>query len=411
MAIDGLDLISSVRYGESGPPHAQWEQLRKEPLQYFDTEGREPFWAVTRHADIMEISSRPEDFSNSNGITILTTEQAERRAKGYPVEMKTIIEMDPPDHRVFRKVASSFFTPRGIERLDEIVETSARIVIDSLGAEGEADFVEDIAQKHPLRVLATILGIEPSQEQQLLELTTQLLASEDPELRREGEDRHEASFDLMMDFFNMFNTIIQDRRANPTDDLASMLANATFENGEALGDIETLGYYLIIFNAGHDTTRHSLTGAFQAFLDHPDELRRLREDPSLLRTAVEEVVRYTAPVNYMKRTATRDLEFDGQKIRKDDILALFYASGSRDETVFEDPHRFDIGRSPNRHLGFGWAEHYCLGAHLARASIKALLEQLALRMEAMEYAGPAEYVASSFVVGPKHLPVRYKMVH
>lgn len=409
MAVDGHDLISPERYRESGPPHAQWEQLRNQPLQYFEVEGREPFWAVARHADIMEISSRPEDFSNSNGIVVLSQEQAERRAKGYPVQMKTIIEMDPPDHRVFRKVASGFFTPRGIERLDEIVEASARIVIDSLGAEGEADFVEDIAQKHPLRVLATILGIEPSQEEQLLELTTQLLASEDPELRREGEDRHEASFDLMMDFFNMFNTIIEDRRANPTDDLASMLANATFENGEPLGDIETLGYYLIIFNAGHDTTRHSLTGAFQAFLDYPDELRRLREDPSLLKTAVEEVVRYTAPVNYMKRTATRDLEFDGQKIRKDDILALFYASGSRDETVFDDPHRFDVGRSPNRHLGFGWAEHYCLGAHLARASIKALLAQTAARIESMEHAAPAEYVASSFVVGPKHLPVRYRM--
>lgn len=409
MAIDGLDLISPVRYGESGQPHAQWEQLRKEPLQYFKTEQREPFWAVTRHADIVEISSRPEDFCNSGGIVVLTDEQAERRARGYPVQMKTIIEMDPPDHRMFRKVASGFFTPRGIERLDEIVEASARNVIDSLDSEGEADFVETIAQKHPLRVLATILGIEPDQETQLLELTTQLLASEDPELRREGEDRHEASFDLMMDFFNMFNTIIQDRRANPRDDLASMLANATFENGEALGDIETLGYYLIIFNAGHDTTRHSLTGAFQAFLENPDELTRLREDPSLLKTAVEEVVRYTAPVNYMKRTATRDLTYDGQEIKEGDILALFYASGSRDETVFEDPHRFDIGRSPNRHLGFGWAEHYCLGAHLARASIKALLGQLATRFESMEPAGPADYVASSFVVGPKHLPVRYKL--
>ena len=213
----------------------------------------------------------------------------------------------------------------------------------------------------------------------------------------------------MMDFFNMFNNIIGDRRANPRDDLASMLANATFENGEPLGDIETLGYYLIIFNAGHDTTRHSLTGAFQAFLDNPDELKRLREDPSLLKTAVEEVVRYTAPVNYMKRTATRDLVYDGHDIKKGQILALFYASGSRDETVFEDPHRFDIGRSPNRHLGFGWAEHYCLGAHLARASIKALLAQMASRIESMEHAGPADYVASSFVVGPKHLPVRYKM--
>ena len=409
MDIDGLDLISPVRYGESGQPHAQWEQLRKEPLQYFETEDREPFWAVTRHADITEISSRPEDFGNSDGIVVLTSEQVERRAKGYPVEMKTIIEMDPPDHRIFRKVASGYFTPRGIERLDEIVETSARTVIDSLGPEGEADFVESIAQKHPLRVLATILGIEPHQEEQLLELTSQLLASDDPELRRQGDDRYEASFDLMMDFFNMFNNIIQDRRANPRDDLASMLANATFENGEPLGDIETLGYYLIIFNAGHDTTRHSLTGAFQAFLDNPAELKRLREDPSLLKTAVEEVVRYTAPVNYMKRTATRDLVYDGHDIKKGQILALFYASGSRDETVFEDPHRFDISRSPNRHLGFGWAEHYCLGAHLARASIKALLAQMASRIESMEHAGPADYVASSFVVGPKHLPVRYKL--
>lgn len=409
MAIDGRDLIHPVRYGESGQPHAQWEQLRKEPLQYFETEEREPFWAVTRHADIVEISSRPEDFCNSNGIVVLTDEQLERRARGYPVQMKTIIEMDPPDHRVFRKVASSFFTPRGIARLDEIVEASARNVIDSLDPEGEADFVETIAQKHPLRVLATILGIEPHQEEQLLELTSQLLASEDPELRRQGDDRHEASFDLMMDFFNMFNTIIQDRRANPSDDLASMLANATFENGEPLGDIETLGYYLIIFNAGHDTTRHSLTGAFQAFLEYPEELKRLREDPSLLKSAVEEVVRYTAPVNYMKRTATRDLVFDGHDITEGDIFALFYASGSRDETVFEDPHRFDIGRSPNRHLGFGWAEHYCLGAHLARASIKALLGQLASRFESMEPAGAADYVASSFVVGPRHLPVRYKL--
>ena len=410
MAIDGLDLISPARYGESGPPHAQWEQLRKEPLQYFEPEGREPFWAVTRHADITEISARPEDFCNGEGIVVLTDEQLERRAGGgYPVAMTSIIEMDPPDHRIFRKVASGYFTPRGIERLDEIVETSARNVIDSLGDEGEADFVESITQKHPLRVLATILGIEPHQEQQLLEWTSQLLASDDPELQREGEDRHEASTELMMDFFNMFNTIIEDRRANPCDDLATMLATATFENGEPLGDIETLGYYLIIFNAGHDTTRHSLTGAFQAFLDHPDELKRLREDPSLLKTAVEEVVRYSAPVNYMKRTATRDLVYDGHNIKKGDIFALFYASASRDETVFDDPHRFDIGRSPNRHLGFGWAEHYCLGAHLARASIKALLQQLASRMESMEHAGPADYVASSFVVGPKYLPVRYKL--
>jgi len=410
MAIDGLDLISSAHYGEAGPPHEQWSQLRAQPLQYFEPEGYEPFWAVTRHADIMEISGRPEDFCNGEGIVVLTEEQAYLRENPeIPMMMKTIIEMDPPDHRMFRKVASGYFTPRGIERLDEIVTESAKNVIDSLGSEGEADFVERITQQHPLRVLSTILGIEPHQEQQLLQLTAQLFGGEDPELQREGETRQEAGLELFMEFFVMFDAIIKDRRANPRDDLATMLATATLDNGEPLGDIETMGYYLIVFNAGHDTTRHSLTGAFQAFLENPDELKRLREDPSLMKTAVEEVVRYTAPVNYMKRTATRDLIYDGHEIKKGDMFALFYASANRDAEVFDDPDRFDVGRTPNRHLGFGWAEHYCLGAHLARASIKALLEQLAERMESMEPAGDADYVASSFVVGPKHLPVRYKI--
>ena len=410
MAIDGLDLISSAHYGADGPPHRQWEELRSQPLTYFEPDDYESFWAVTRHADIVEISSRPGDFCNGDGIVVLTKDQAYERADPeIPSMMKTIIEMDPPDHRMFRKVASGYFTPRGIERLDEIVTTSAAAVIDALGTEGEADFVSEITQKHPLRVLSTILGIEPDQEQRLLELTTQLFGGDDPELQREGEDRHQAGLELFTDFFNMFDAIIKDRRANPTDDLATMLATATLENGEPLGDIETLGYYLIVFNAGHDTTRHSLTGALQAFLANPGELQRLKDDPSLMKTAVEEVVRFSAPVNYMKRTATHDLVYDGHRIKKGDMFALFYASANRDIEVFDDPHRFDVGRTPNRHLGFGWAEHYCLGAHLARASIKALLEQLATRMEWMEPAGDAAYVASSFVVGPKTLPVRYKI--
>lgn len=410
MAVDGLDLISPAHYGEAGPPHQQWAELRAQPLTYFEPEGFQPFWAVTRHADIVEISGRPEDFCNGEGIVLMNAEQAERaRNSEYAGMMKTIIEMDPPDHRMFRKVASGYFTPRGIERLDEIVTTSAKAVIDGLGSGGEADFVEKVTQQHPLRVLSTILGIEPDQEQRLLELTSQLFGGDDPELQREGETRDEANAALFMDFFAMFNEIIQDRRANPRDDLATMLATATLDNGEPLGDIETLGYYLIVFNAGHDTTRHSLTGAFQAFLDNPDQFERLKHDRSLMKTAVEEIVRYVAPVNYMKRTATRDLVYDGHEISKGDMFGLFYASANRDAAVFDDPERFDVGRSPNRHLGFGWAEHYCLGAHLARASIAALLEQLVERMEWMEAAGPAEYVASSFVVGPKHLPVRYRI--
>jgi cytochrome P450 len=173
-----------------------------------------------------------------------------------------------------------------------------------------------------------------------------------------------------------------------------------------MGLIETLGYYLIVFNAGHDTTRHSISGAMGAFLDFPDEFARLKADRSLMKTAVEEVVRYTAPVNYMKRTALSDYELGGVTIAEGDRLCMFYGAANRDEEVFDDPNRFDVGRNPNRHLGFGWAEHYCLGAHLAKASIAALLEQMVDRIDSIEPAGERDFVAASFVHGFKHLPVK-----
>ena len=411
MAVDPLDLIASARYGERGVPYGEWAELRGQPLRYLEPAGYEAFWAITRHADILAVSSDPETFCNRKGIVVLNDRQVEMDAAGTsPIrQMKTIIEMDPPDHRVFRKVAAGFFTPRGIGRLDAIVRSSAQEVVDSLGSEGEADLVARVAQRHPLRVLSTILGIEPDQEERLLELTAQLFAGDDPDLQRPGEDRAKATEELGMEFFTMFNGIIEDRRANPRDDLATTLATATLDDGEPLGLLETLGYYLIVFTAGHDTTRHALTGALEAFADHPDQLQRLRDDRSLLKTAVEEVVRFSAPVNYMKRTVTRDVEFGGVEMQRGQRLALFYASANRDETVFEDPERFDIGRDPNRHLGFGWAEHYCLGSHLARASIAALLDQLADRVEVLERAGDPDQVASSFVVGRKTLPARYRI--
>ncbi len=411
MAIDPLDLISPARYGDQGAPHDAWAQLRTEPLHYMEPEGFQAFWPITRHRDIIEISRQPALFSNTSGIVILNDDQVEREHNSdNPLrQMKTVIETDPPDHRVLRKVASGFFTPKGIERLDEVVTTSARDVIDALGPEGEADFVERLAQRHPLRVLCTILGVPRDQEDHLLELTSQLLASDDPDLQREGDDRHEASRNLGLEFFEMFNTIIEDRRANPKPDLATMLATATFDDGTPMSMTDTLGYYLIVFNAGHDTTRHSLSAAIEAFVEHPDQLQRLRENPDLVTSAVEEVVRWSAPVNYMKRTVTRDVEFDGAELKAGQHLALFYASANRDETVFDDPLRFDIGRHPNRHLGFGWAEHYCLGAHLARASIHALLTEMAARVEVLEPAGPPRQVLSSFIVGRKTLPVRYRI--
>ena len=409
------DLINASAYGQNGVPHELWTHLRKEsPVYWYAQRGHTPFWAITKHEDIMEISSQPDIFSNeAGGIIVLNEAQIQsfiEGGSGSPLaQMKTIITMDPPEHRSYRKVASGYFTPRGVTNLDEIVKSSAAAIFDELPDEGEVDFIETIAQKHPLRVLATILGINEEQEERLLVITQELFGSEDPDMQRQGEDREAARKELGMEFYTLFDEIIKDRRACPRDDLATMLANAELSDGCPLGQLETLGYYLIVFTAGHDTTRNALSGAISAFLDHPDQFERLRQDPSLSKSAVDEIVRWTTPVNYMKRQAVQDYELRGQNIKAGEELALFYCSANRDEDVFEDPFTFDIGRSPNRHLGFGWAEHYCLGAHLAKASMKALTEEMVRRIEWMEPNGERTFISSNFVVGLKTLPVKYKL--
>ena len=306
--IDPLDLISPEHYGTKGVPHDTWTTLRREsPVHRCEFDGAfEDFWAITRHADIMDISGKPHRFSNLDGPMILSDAQLKQvanRANSPLGQMKTIIEMDPPEHRDFRKVASGFFTPRSIQRLDEIVTESARSLIDSLGDEGECDFVEKVAQRHPLRVLATILGIDREDEERVLELTQQLFAGDDPDLQRKGEDREKAQQELGLEFYQLFDRIIQDRRANPRDDLATMLATATMADGEPMGPIETFGYYLIVFTAGHDTTRNALSAGLSAFVQHPDQLAVLKQHPELSKRAVEEVIRWRTPRSAGRRSA------------------------------------------------------------------------------------------------------------
>jgi cytochrome P450 len=222
--IDPLDLVSPKRYGLLGPPHDLWRALRRDdPVHWCEPEGYQSFWAITRHHDITDISSRPDTFSNAHGIVVLNDQQvaAQERNDNPLRTMRTIIEMDPPDHRIYRKIASGFFTPRGIGELDQIVTASAQVLLDSLGDEGECDFIERIAQRHPLRVLATILGIDRDDEERLLELTQQLFASDDPDYQRAGDDRTEASKQVGLEFYAMFDRIIKDRRAHPRDDLAT----------------------------------------------------------------------------------------------------------------------------------------------------------------------------------------------
>jgi cytochrome P450 len=408
---DGFDLIAPASYAKGGPPHASWTALRRHsPVHRCEPRDYPPYWAITRHAHICSISKQPDRFLSYPGITHQRNDQIIDRSEGIGA-MRTIIEMDPPQHRAFRKVASPWFTPRAMDRIDAAVKQSARELVDALAGrtgEGECDFARDVATAHPLRILSTILGVPREEEPRILRLTNQLFGNEDEELQRPGETREQAIRELGLELYQLFSGIVEDRRKNPRDDLATVLANGKVD-GEPMGPLETFGYYLITFTAGHDTTKNALAGGMHALIQNPDELAKLRRDPGLVNAAVEEVVRWTTPVNYMRRQAACDTEVGGQEIRAGDWLLLFYASGNRDEDVFAEPFRFRVDRDPNPHVGFGYGEHFCLGSHLARRSQRALFAELARRLEHVEPTGEPEWIQSSFVVGLKHLPIRYRI--
>jgi cytochrome P450 len=305
-------------------------------------------------------------------------------------------------------VASPSLTPRALKRIDPIVEESANRLVSALAetAGDEVDLVTAIAAKHPLRVLSTALGITHEQEEKVLELTNRLFAADDEELG--GGNQPNDFAQLGKEFLELFLPIIEDRRQNPSVVLASVLANGQID-GAPMGPMETLGYYLIAFSAGHDTTKNALAGGLRALVEHPDQFEKLRRDPSLVPSAVEEILRWTSPVNYMKRTPNRDVEVNGQKIPEGEAVVMFYASANRDEDFFDDPFTFDIERKPNPHVAFGHGEHFCMGSHFARRSMAAILNQLVRRVEGWEPAGEPEWIKASFVVGLKHLPVRCRM--
>jgi len=411
---DGLDLVSSHSYARKGVPHDLWTRLRAEsPVHWCTPAGFEPFWAITKHADICEISKQPDTFSSASGIAMVrqTEEESIREQNQGFGAMRVIIEMDPPEHRSYRNVTSPVFTPRAVKTMDDAIRTSAREIVDRLAGEtgeGQCDFANDVAAAHPLRILSTMLGVPRESEPDILRLTNQLFASDDPDLQREGANRRQASIELGLELYQLFDKIIQDRRANPRDDLATLLANGKID-GEPMGMMETVGYYLITFSAGHDTTKNALVGGMRAFLENPDQFEKLKQDPELLDSAVEEVVRWSSPVNHMKRTVTQDYELRGQQMKAGDQLVMFYASANRDEEIFDAPFEFRIDRNPNRHLGFGIGEHFCLGANLARRSQRALLHELMQRMEWAELTGEPEQIHSAFVVGLKKLPMRYRI--
>ena len=406
----GLELLSPTYYAENGPPYAIWDRLRAEsPIHWCEIEEVETFWAVTRQADIKYISKAPELFLSEPGITVMPTEQVIDEGSGLGA-MRVVINTDPPFHRELRKVVSPSLTPRAMKVMQSVIDQSAKSLVDELagdGKESETDLAMGIAVSHPLRVLARAIGVPEEKESQILELSNRLFAPDDIELGG-GKTSKEDFAQLGQEFIELFMPIIEDRRKNPKEDLASVIANGQV-NGEPMGLMETLGYYLIVFSAGHDTTKNSLAGGFSQLIQNPDEFAKVQRDLSRVPDAVEEMIRWASPVNYMKRTAARDTEVNGQKIREGERVVMFYGSANRDESVFDDPYTFNIDRHPNKHVAFGYGEHFCMGTHFARRSMRAIVEQLASRVEHWELAAEPEWISASFVVGLKHLPVRYTM--
>ncbi|AWT53220.1 cytochrome P450 [Mycolicibacterium smegmatis] len=392
-------------YTDEAKFHEALTHLRvNAPVSWVDVPPYRPFWAITRYADIMAIERANDLFTNSPRPVLMTAEEDEQQAA---VGISTLIHMDDPQHRVIRAIGADWFRPKAMRALKIRVDELAKIHVDKMvAAGGECDFVQEITVNYPLYVIMSLLGIPEADFPLMLKLTQELFGNKDDEYQRSADEGD--SMAALLEMFQYFTELTASRRANPTDDLASAIANATVD-GEPLNDIETVSYYAIVAAAGHDTTSATISGGMLALLEHPDQLERLRNDPSLTGTATEEMIRWVTPVKAFMRTAATDTVVRDVPIAAGESLLLAYPSGNRDEEVFTDPFRFDVGRDPNKHVAFGYGVHFCLGAALARMEINSFFAELIPRLESIELTGSPRHTATTFVGGLKHLPVRYAL--
>ena len=392
-------------YADEQRFHAACALLRRtSPVHRVEVDGFNPFWAVTKHDDVMEVARQHDRWLNAPR-PVLGPKAADDRMAAEDVPVRTLIQMDAPDHPVYRRITSEWFKPRSVARLDERMAELARRHVDRMAGLGDAcDFVTDVAATYPLYVILSLLGLPEADFPRMLQLTQELFGAADPELARNADPK--AQEQTLLEFFEYFQALVEDRRATPREDLASVIANAEVD-GEPIGILEAVGYYVLVATAGHDTTSSSIAGGLHALLQHPDQLERLLDDPSLVATAVDEMIRWVSPVKQFMRTATDDYVLRGVRIAAGETVLLSYPSANRDEDVFDHAGSFDVGRDPNRHVGFGFGAHHCLGAGLARMEGRALYAELVPRLRTIEIAGDASYVETLFVGGPKHLPIRY----
>lgn len=413
-------VVDPAAYGDWDALHQHLTWARSNaPLAIAENRDYEPFWLVTRHADVMAISRDPQRFSNGMRPTVLTNREGEALARAATPNndghlIRSLVQMDQPDHMKYRLLTQSWFMPKNLKIVEGRIRQIARDTVDKMLAMGnECDFARDVAAFYPLRVVMDILGVPAEDEPRMLMLTQQLFGSTDPELNRSREAISSAEQAIAMlhyviaDFENYFRALTADRRSNPREDIATVIANATINDGQ-IPDRELAGYYMIIATAGHDTTSASTAGAIMELAKNPALFERYRSADSDKAGLIEEAIRWTTPVQHFMRSAKEDVEIGGQQIKAGDWLMLNYVSANRDESLFADPFTFNPDREKNQQIAFGYGAHVCLGQHLARLEMRILMEELLPRLKSLELAGDPARVESVFVGGLKRLPIRFE---
>ena len=398
MQLSDVDLLDPDVF-RTGQHHEMFRLLRAEdPVHWSEEPGGSGFWSITRHADLIEVNREPQRFSSAEqGISIQDLGE-----EGVMVR-EMMLYMDPPRHTRYRRLVNKGLTPRMIGLLETGLRSKAQLILDNVVEAGQCDFVIDISAELPLQAIAELMGVPAEDRHKLFEWSNRMIGIDDPEFEGDRESSGAAAAELYM----YANSLAAEKRQQLTDDILSKLLGAEID-GDELTETEFDMFFMLLAVAGNETTRNATSHGMRALLDNPDQFDKLKANPELLPSAIEEILRWATPVLHFRRTAMEDYELGGKQIKKGDKVVIWHISANRDEAVFDDPYRFDIERSPNDHIAFGGGgAHFCLGANLARMELNLIFSEILNRVPDMTANGETEYLRSNFIGGIKHMPVKF----
>lgn len=405
------DIIDPAAYADNRAETALKWMRQNAPLGVIEYDGFAPFRVITRNADIREVGRTNDVFLSGvrpQSLIDIAGEEIIRAHTGEANLVESIVNMDQPKHKPHRLLTQNWFMPANVRKVEEQVRTIARSMVDSMIKQGnECDFHKVVAGPYPLHVIMSMFGVPQEDEPEIMRIATEALGAEDPEVSGVSEEEVTAyKRDRIEEFNTYFDQLGAQRRANPRDDLASVIANGVIR-GEPISKRAEIGYYITVATAGHDTTSITTATMIERLARDPDLFRTIKQNRELISGLIDEAIRWATPIKHFMRYANSEYELAGETIREGEWLMLNYLSGNRDETVFDNPDVFDITRTPNPHLGFGYGAHVCLGMHLAKLEMKALLEELLARLEHIELAGEPRATKSSFIGGLRQVPIAF----